>query len=610
MKKLLKPLYRPVRIRYENRLIGIQESVWRQDGMLEDTLQTLHDVDGHLYDYYHDLEVKIQQQNTQIETLQRTLLTVGEVIAQTQKQQQTTGQMLQSLTTTVGMLEQQLRSELGQQADLTRQVLLDQIKGCIEESEKNILQVTDTRVWKAEQLINETTDARVWKAEQLINETTDARVWKAEQLINETTDARVWKAEQLINETMDARVWKAESAIKDVSRIYSEDMYKIKKALCPDVCEQVEILFANDTWNTYHHGSSATSSAILKALKETGKKVGVLPMPLLCENVQIFPLTVLDFESDEFFEIWLQKNTQLVDYIEKSKVIVINGEGCITQYCAGTLNLLYFAYIAAKRFGKKCSIINHSLCIRNGMQVETQQDAALNETRFKDIVHLVYSEIHFVALREKTSLKILREILPDTGELSFDCISLYIRDSYIPTKSETRYITISGGNALTDQDIDNLAAAVAELQSRFPNAKPCFLFSDVDMSDATKDRDTYRLLQEKCNLNIEFWAVRTTKEWLDCIFNSEVVITGRFHHSIAAYMLGRPFVAISPDIHKLQSALDMMECSENMVPNDLTTDKFLDRVSGICESAKQDYPEKVKEHLLELALNNFKGALK
>ena len=595
LKKLLKPLYRPFRIRYENRLISIQESVWRQDGILEDTLQTLHDVDGHLYDYYHDLEVKIQQQNTQIEALQRTLLTAGEVIAQTQKQQQTVGQMLQSLTTTVGMLEQQLRSELGQQADLTRQVLLDQLKSYIAESEKNILQVTDARVWKAEQLINETTDARVWKAEQLINETTDARVWKAEQLINETTDARVWKAE---------------SSIKDMSRMYSEDMYKIQKALCPSVCEQVEILFANDTWNTYHHGSSATSSAILKTLKETGKKVGVLPMPLLCENVQVFPRTVLDFESDEFFEIWLQRNPRLVDYIEKSKMIVINGEGCITQYCAGTLNLLYFAYIASKRFGKKCSIINHSLCVRNGMQTETEQDAVLNEAHFREIIRLVYSEIHFAALREKTSLKVLREILSGAGELSFDCISLYIRDSYIPTRSETRYITVSGGNALTDQDIDNLAAAVAELQSRFPDAKPCFLFSDVDMSDATKDRDTYRLLQEKCNLNIEFLAVRTTKEWLDCIFNSEAVITGRFHHSIAAYMLNRPFAAISPDIHKLQSALDMMECSENMVPNDLATDKFLDRVSGICESAKQEYPEKVKEHLLELALNNFKGALK
>lgn len=565
LKKLLKPLYRPFRIRYENRLISIQESVWRQDGILEDTLQTLHDVDGHLYDYYHDLEVKIQQQNTQIEALQRTLLTAGEVIAQTQKQQQTVGQMLQSLSTTVGMLEQQLRSELGQQADLTRQVLLDQLKGCIAESEKNILQVTDTRVWKAERLINETTDARVWKAE---------------------------------------------SSIKDMSRMYSEDMYKIQKALCPSVCEQVEILFANDTWNTYHHGSSATSSAILKALKETGKKVGVLPMPLLCENVRVFPRTVLDFESDEFFEIWLQRNPRLVDYIEKSKIIVINGEGCITQYCAGTLNLLYFAYIASKRFGKKCGIINHSLCVRNGMQTETEQDAVLNESHFREIIRLVYSEIHFAALREKTSLKVLREILPGAGELSFDCISLYIRDSYIPTRSETRYITVSGGNALTDQDIDNLAAAVAELQSRFPDAKPCFLFSDVDMSDATKDRDTYRLLQEKCNLNIEFLAVRTTKEWLDCIFNSEAVITGRFHHSIAAYMLNRPFVAISPDIHKLQSALDMMECSENMVPNDLATDKFLDRVSGICESAKQEYPEKVKEHLLELALNNFKGALK
>ncbi len=195
LKKLLKPLYRPFRIRYENRLIGIQDSIWRQDGVLEDALQNLHDVDGHLYDYYHDLDVKIQHQSAQIETLQQTFLTVGEAIAQSRKQQQTIEKMLQGLIMTVGLLEQQLKSELEKQTALTQQMLLDQIKIFIEESEKNILQVTDTRIWKAEKLINETTDARIWKAEQLINETTDTRVWKTEQLINETTDARIWKME-------------------------------------------------------------------------------------------------------------------------------------------------------------------------------------------------------------------------------------------------------------------------------------------------------------------------------------------------------------------------------------------------------------------------------
>lgn len=174
LKKLLKPLYRPFRIRYENRLIGIQDSVWRQDGMLEDTLQTLHDIDGHLYDYYHGLEVKIQQQNAKIDMLQRTLLTAGEVIAQTQERQQAIEEMLQGLTATADTLEQRLNSELGQQT------LLEQFKRYIEEVEKNILQTTDTRIWKAEQLINETMDARVWKAEQLINQTTDGRIWKME----------------------------------------------------------------------------------------------------------------------------------------------------------------------------------------------------------------------------------------------------------------------------------------------------------------------------------------------------------------------------------------------------------------------------------------------
>ena len=215
LKKLLKPLYRPFRIRYENRLIGIQDSVWRQDGILEDTLQTLHDVDGHLYDYYHNLETKVQQQSVQLEILQRMLTTTKNIIVQSQEQQKAMEQMLCQLAEFTNTFELQLRSELRQQVSFAQQNLMEQLRSCIQESAANILRSTDTHVQRMEQSINETMDARVWKAEQNINEIMDARVWKAEQNINEIMDARVWKAEQNINETMDARVWKMEEAIID-----------------------------------------------------------------------------------------------------------------------------------------------------------------------------------------------------------------------------------------------------------------------------------------------------------------------------------------------------------------------------------------------------------
>ena len=549
LKKIIKPLYRPFRTRYENRLIGIQESVWRHDGVLDGIEKTLHDMDGHLYDYHHKLELKIEQQGAYIDQLQVLIK---------------------------GMTEE-----------------LNSIRNQMTASENAVMQAMDGRIWQAEKMLKETTDARIYQAEQLINQTTDTRIWNAEKIINQTTDGRIWQAENDIANTL---------------HLCDKAIYDIQKKLFKDVENSIEILFANDTTNTYHHGSSATSMAILDHLKTLSGKTGILPMPLLCENVSIFPLTVEDFDSNEFFSIWADKNEKLIDYITKSKIIVINGEGCITQYCAGTLNLLYFAYVAQVRYGKKCSIINHSLCIRNGINEETDENISLNKKRFKDIIRLVYSKLSFIAVREEQSLQILREILPHTGCLSFDCICLYIVNQYTPTKNETQYITVSGGNALRDKDIEYLSYLLPKIQKKYEKSKICFLFSDISMSDNTRDIAIYKKLNEKCDVDIQLLRVRTTKEWLDCIYNSQIIISGRFHHSIAAYMLDTPFVSFSPDIHKLKSALDMMDCQHHLIKEESTKEEILGKIVEICEGVEQiPYSKAKKNELIKLAEENFKG---
>ncbi len=169
LKKIIKPLYKPFRIRYENRLIGIQESIWRQDGMLDGIEKTIHDVDGHMYDYYHKLEVKIEQQDEYIKQMQSLI------------------------------------------KDMTKE--LKSIKTHVNTSQNSVIQAVDGRIYQAEQLINEATDGRIYQAEQLINQTTDTRIWNAEKLINQTTDTRIWNAEKLINQTTDGRIWQAEQNI-------------------------------------------------------------------------------------------------------------------------------------------------------------------------------------------------------------------------------------------------------------------------------------------------------------------------------------------------------------------------------------------------------------
>lgn len=167
LKKIIKPLYRPFRTRYENRLIGIQESVWRHDGVLDGIEKTLHDMDGHLYDYHHKLELKIEQQEAYIDQLQALIK---------------------------GMTEE-----------------LTSIREHMTASEHTVMQAMEGRIWQAEKMIKETTDARIWQAEKMLKETTDARIWQSEKMINQTTDARIWKAEENILKTIedktDAYLW-------------------------------------------------------------------------------------------------------------------------------------------------------------------------------------------------------------------------------------------------------------------------------------------------------------------------------------------------------------------------------------------------------------------
>ena len=167
LKKIIKPLYRPFRTRYENRLIGIQESVWRHDGVLDGIEKALHDMDGHLYDYHHKLELKIEQQEAYIGQLQ---------------------------TLIKGMTEE-----------------LASIRDQIVATENTVMQTMDGRIWQAEKMLKETMDGRIWQAEKMLKETTDARIWQSEKMINQTTDARIWKAEENILKTIedktDAYLW-------------------------------------------------------------------------------------------------------------------------------------------------------------------------------------------------------------------------------------------------------------------------------------------------------------------------------------------------------------------------------------------------------------------
>lgn len=183
LKKLLKPLYRPIRQRFENRLISIQESVWRQDGIATEAVQSIHDMDGHLYDYFHVLDEKIKAQNKiqdqlqrqfleiscHVDNIEKSLLRISEAQILFEKQNTDLAKVIESQQSDIRLLQGYLKNIA---SDIVKQ---------IEKAETETIQLVNTRIEDAEKRINQTTDSRIWKAEKIINQTTDSRIWKMER---------------------------------------------------------------------------------------------------------------------------------------------------------------------------------------------------------------------------------------------------------------------------------------------------------------------------------------------------------------------------------------------------------------------------------------------
>lgn len=200
LKRILKRFYQPFRSRYENRLIRIEDVVWREQGMLSHLQKTLENSDGHLYDYYSSLQKTLRDTDNSLQDycdrLQQLVTVQSQQILQLQQHQ---------------ILLNEKIAQMQGQAQVTAEMILQHISA----AEQRMNQTTDSRISEAEKLINQTTDGRIWEAEKLINQTTDSRIWENEKTINRVTDARIWKSEILLMQTMQTKLDPVKIALAD-----------------------------------------------------------------------------------------------------------------------------------------------------------------------------------------------------------------------------------------------------------------------------------------------------------------------------------------------------------------------------------------------------------
>jgi tetratricopeptide (TPR) repeat protein/polysaccharide pyruvyl transferase WcaK-like protein len=310
----------------------------------------------------------------------------------------------------------------------------------------------------------------------------------------------------------------------------------------PKVAQKTAVLL-NDTYAWYHWGCTATSSALRRRIAELNfHRVSV---PINTE-FHCVPRNLNDFDDPDFFRRARQTDARLFDTLEAADTVVINGEGTMHAVSERTASLLYIAYAAKQHLGKMVQIINHSAYPDDSPEPSDSQAFHLYRG--------VYQALDFVAVREHLSHRLLRQADVDTT-LSFDCLPLTLRDEYpgLSSKADSRTIVVAGSVAFPPSCASALADYLRAMRGRGYEIRVLVGALDLLASD---DREFVEHLRKQGDLGWQLVRATSLRQWFDCLASARVLVSGRFHHTIAACCLGVPAVVLGSNTPKMQAVAE------------------------------------------------------
>ncbi len=357
-----------------------------------------------------------------------------------------------------------------------------------------------------------------------------------------------------------------------------------------------DIILLNDTTYWYHWGCTCTSLALHENLRAAGMAVDSVSTEMINSLIPL-PESAAQFDDDDFYRLFIQNNTELVDRLDAAPHVVINGEGSLHDLGHTARALLYLAYIAKKRLHKQVRIINHSV-------YPATTGAAIAEA--EAIYRKVYQSLDFIAVREENSAQELAQL--DIASVpSFDCMPLFIAKyaQNLPAQRERRMV-ISGSVQLNAEFL-TLLVEMIELAIQHDYSVDVLVGANFLL--AADDVYLLDLLQQRSRGRYTLVAATSENDWLRAIARASLLISGRFHHSIAAACLGTPFLVTASNTQKIDGMLKRMGLSPDTVwlhPGDIP--EACERVGAMLRNPKpgQIDDERLKT-LRELALRNFDG---
>ncbi|MEZ5563302.1 MAG: tetratricopeptide repeat protein [Gammaproteobacteria bacterium] len=362
----------------------------------------------------------------------------------------------------------------------------------------------------------------------------------------------------------------------------------------PDAPAPPRTLLVNDTSYWYHWGCSCTSLAIREQLRARGRAVCGLPIDRLT-GLQPLPASRQQLDDPGLFARFQRGNPELCALIADADEVVINGEGSLHGTTHASLSLLYLAWIARRYLDRPVRIINHS-CYPTG-------SARITGNAVEDFYRQVYQSLDGVVVREPVSAALLERLgIPVT--VGFDCLPLYAQAHRGDIRTEAgNQLLIAGSVSATPAMAE--ACTQLAIAARSEGLRPAFLFG-ANANLAADDREFGRMLARSTDGAIELRHATSEAEWLSAIASARLLVSGRFHYSIAAAYLGTPFIALDSNTPKMDGLMQVLglSCRADSASPSLPADLVRQTMALLHDPTPALITDAVRDEMLSAAARN------
>lgn len=297
-------------------------------------------------------------------------------------------------------------------------------------------------------------------------------------------------------------------------------------------------VFINSTITSYHWGCYGTSAVIQHRLETAGYLVHSFPVDVThaaLPNVSVGPI---DF--DRYGRDLKTKNLTLYLALHDADMVVINGEGTLHRSHAGPINLL--ALIAySKSLGKPVHLINHS-CYPNGDRRPAQKQV-------EDYYRSCLRDVDTIAPREPWSGETYKRLGIDFTQ-AFDSLPIYIRD-FVKVAPYSGKVLLSAASNWTEADAKKASSIVRMACGDMPVG----FLSGGYKRPPQEDKKHYAAMSKS---SIDFVDPKSIEEWVNVIASAPLMITGRFHHYVAALCVGTPVILMPGNTPKSSAVADWL----------------------------------------------------